>query len=174
MLETKRLLLIPLTYRQLLLYIKNDGSLERNLNINPTHRNISPELAEAITQSILPMVADQSKNYLFSTLWTLIDKNKQVMVGDLCFKGEPNLAGEIEIGYGTYTDSQNKGFMTEAVGGIIQWTLTYPTIHNITAETEKINKASYRVLLKNNFITCYENDDFMFWQLKLVDVRFRL
>ncbi len=36
--------------------------------------------------------------------------------------GEPNANGEIEIGYGTYDEFQGKGFLTEIVGGIIEWT----------------------------------------------------
>ena len=33
MLQTERLNIVPLTYSQLLKYIKNDGSLEEELNI---------------------------------------------------------------------------------------------------------------------------------------------
>jgi len=36
------------------------------------------------------------------------------MVGHLCIVREPNAKGEVEVGYGTYDEFQNKGFMTEA------------------------------------------------------------
>src|SRR5882724_8582938 len=112
MIETERIILKPLTYEQLIKYIKCDNSLEAELNLNETSRTISSELKEAFEQTILPNVADKTKNYLYSTLWTAISKIDNKMVGDLCIVGEPNLEGEIEIGYGTYDEFQNKGFMT--------------------------------------------------------------
>jgi ribosomal-protein-alanine N-acetyltransferase len=68
MIETEQLILKPLTYEQLLKYIKCDNSLESELHLNATSRTISPELKEAFEQTILPSVADKTKNYLFSTL----------------------------------------------------------------------------------------------------------
>lgn len=68
MIETKRLFIKPLTFDQLIKYLKNDNSLEDELNLNPTSRAIPNELKEAIEQTILPNVADSSKNYLFNPL----------------------------------------------------------------------------------------------------------
>lgn len=84
MIETARLIIKPLTYNQLKKYIKCDNSLEAELNINKVSRTISADLKEAFEQTILPNVADKSKNYLFSTLWTAISKKENKMVGDLC------------------------------------------------------------------------------------------
>jgi len=61
MVETERLILKPLTYGQL--------------------------IKEAFEQTILPNVADTTKNYLFSTLWTAISKIGNKMIGDLCIVG---------------------------------------------------------------------------------------
>ena len=56
MLETDRLILKPLTYSQLLKYVACDNSLEVELKLNENPRNISPELKEALEQTILPNV----------------------------------------------------------------------------------------------------------------------
>ena len=58
MLETKRLLIKPLTYNQLIKYIKCNNSLEEELNLNKTSRTISVELKEAFEQTILQNVKD--------------------------------------------------------------------------------------------------------------------
>ena len=158
MLETKRLILRPLTYEQLIKYTKCDNSLEAELNLNETSRTISPELKEAFEQTILPNVADNTKNYLYSTLWTAISKTENKMIGDLCIVGEPNADGEIEIGYGTYEEFQNKGFMTEIVSAIIEWTKTQPIVKSIIASTDKTNTASFKVLEKNSFIKIGETE----------------
>ncbi len=167
MLETKRLILKPLTYEQLQKYIKDDQSLEEELSLYKTIRIISPELKEALEQTILPNVADSTKNYLFSTLWTAISKAENKMIGDLCIVGEPNAEGQIEIGYGTYAEFQNKGFMTEMVSGMVAWAKTQPMVKSIIASTDKSNAASYKVLKKNGFTKTGETDTLFNWQLRV-------
>ncbi len=167
MIETKRLILKPLTYDQLLKYAKSDNSLEKELNLNETSRIISPQLKEALEETILPNVADKDKNYLYSTLWTAISKAENKMVGDLCIIGEPNTDGEIEIGYGTYDEFQGKGFMTEMVGGIIEWARSQPIVKSIIASTDKTNAASFKVLQKNSFIKIGETETSFNWKLEV-------
>ncbi len=166
---TERLLLQPLTHDQLLQYTKNDGSLEAALQINPSERTISADLQEALEQTILPNVADPRNNYVFNTLWTIILKSENTMVGDLCFVGEPNAAGEIEIGYGTYEKYRKKGLMTEAVGAMIEWAKQQPGVRDIIASTEKNNPASSAVLVKNKFVNDGETERLLQWRRSLND-----
>jgi len=167
MIETERLILKPLTYEQLIKYIKCDNSLEAELKLNKSSRTISDELKEAFEQTILPNVADKNKNYLYSTLWTAISKAENEMVGDLCIIGEPNEDGEIEIGYGTYDEFRNKGFMTEIVQGIIKWAKTQPKVKSVIASTDKTNTASFKVLKKNRFVKIGETETLFNWKRQL-------
>ncbi len=167
MIETERLILRPLTYEQLVKYTKCDNSLEEELGLNKTSRTISPELKEAFEQTILPNVADTTKDYLYSTLWTAISKEANKMVGDICIVGQPNSNGEIEIGYGTYNEFQQQGFMTEAVGGMISWAKSQPKVFSIIASTDKENIGSFTILLKNNFLKIGETEILFHWKLKL-------
>ena len=167
MIETERLVLKPLTHDQLIKYIRLDNSLEAELNLNQTARTISPELKEALEQTILPNVSDPGKNYLFSTLWTVISTEENKMVGDLCFVGEPNTEGEVEIGYGTYEEFRKRGFMTEAVAGMIKWAEKQPNIRSIIASTEKSNIDSYSILERNNFKKSGETETLYNWRLRI-------
>lgn len=164
MIATPRLLLLPLTYSQLLKYIRCDHSLETELHVQPSSRKISIELKAALEETILPKVADPSKNYLYSTLWTAVMKESNQMVGDICIVGEPNEAGEIEIGYGTYDEFKNKGYMTEIVGGMLEWVKTQPTVKTVIASTEKENISSCKVLEKNGFTNYGENGNLILWK----------
>ncbi|MFN3487832.1 MAG: GNAT family N-acetyltransferase [Emticicia sp.] len=167
MIETERLILRPLTYEQLIKYTKADNSLEEELKLEKSPRSISPELREALEDSIIPLVANSDKNYLYSTLWTLILKEEKRMVGDLCFKGEPNIDGEIEIGYGTYFEFRRKGYMTEAVGEMLKWAKTQPKILKVLASTEKSNISSQRILKSNNFSQIEEVGSIINWEIKV-------
>jgi len=163
--ETERLMLKPLNYEQLVKYVRCDNSLETEFNLNRSSRVISADLKEAFEQSIFPNVADKTKNYLFSTIWTAISKNEKLMVGDICLYGEPNAAGKVEIGYGTYDEFRNKGFMTEIVSGMIKWIETQAAVKSIIASTEKTNTASFRVLEKNGFIKIGNTENLLRWEL---------
>ncbi len=167
MVETKRLILKPLTYEQLLKYIRCDNSLETELNIKETSRSISTELKEALEHTILPNVADKNKNYLYSTLWTIIFKEENRMVGDICFVGEPDKEGEVEIGYGTSSEFRNRGFMTEAVKGMVSWAKKQSCIKSIVADTEKTNISSFKVLEKNSFKKYGETETLFKWRLRI-------
>jgi ribosomal-protein-alanine N-acetyltransferase len=79
----------------------------------------------------------------------------------------PNVYGEIEIGYGTYDEFQNKGFMTEIVSGIIEWSKTQLIVKSIIASTDKTNTASFKVLQKNNFVKIGETEALFNWKLDL-------
>lgn len=171
MIETERLILKPLTYDQLVKFAKCDNSLETELNLCRTSRTISEELIEALEQTILPNVADKSKNYLYSTIWTAISKNEKKIVGDLCIYGEANANGEIEIGYGTYEEFQNKGYMTEIVKGIIDWVESQSSVKSIIASTSKTNVASFRVLEKNYFIKIGGSENLFKWKLELYAIQ---
>jgi [ribosomal protein S5]-alanine N-acetyltransferase len=168
MIETERLILEPLNYNQLIKYIRLDNSLENELNLNESKRTISPELKEALEQTILPNVLDPQKNYLFSTLWTVISKEENKMVGDLCFVGEPNANGEVEIGYGTYEEFRKRGFMTEAVSAMIKWAKNQPDIRTIIASTDKTNVDSFSILQKNNFTKSGETETLFNWRLEII------
>jgi len=165
-LETDRLRIIPLTHNQLINYLQTDGSLEEELDVEPLKRKIGIELIDAFETIILPAVGNPSKNFLFSTLWTIIDKERRVMVGDFCFKGEANTDGEVEIGYGIYPQFQKKGYMTEAVGVICQWAFEQNRVASVLAETNNTNTASQKVLMKNGFKAFLETNKMTWWRLQ--------
>ncbi len=166
MVETDRLLIQPLSRRQLFQYIRNDGSFETGLNLPPANLVITPDLREAFQLSILPNVEDHRRSRFFYTLWTAIRKDDPCLVGDLLFKGPPNPMGEIEIGYGTNPDFRGKGYMTEAVGGLVRWAFSQPEVCCILAETERTNPASMRILEKNNFELFSRNDHTYLWRIE--------
>jgi RimJ/RimL family protein N-acetyltransferase len=157
-----------LSYNQLREYTELNNRLEQSLGLNSFTRTLPDELKEALEQVILPQVA-ASDNPLYATLWTIIDKEPKLMVGDLCFKGAPNAQGEVEIGYGTYDSFQGRGFMTEAIGAVTQWALKQPEVQAILAETDINNIASHRTLSKNSFTVYKEVENMIWWRLNRAD-----
>jgi ribosomal-protein-alanine N-acetyltransferase len=88
-------------------------------------------------------------------------------LADVCFQGEPNEQGEIEIGYGTYDQHQGKGYMTEVVQGMLHWAAKQENVRAIIASTDKTNIASYIILEKNGFKKVSESEEQFNWRLLL-------
>ena len=165
MIETERLRILPLSLEQLKKYLQPGGALETELGLTATERFISPDLAEAFETSILPNVADTDKNYLYYTLWAVITKAENTIVAGLLFTGEPSKDGEVEIGYGTEPPHQNKGYMTEAIAGIVTWTKSQTAVKTLLAQTDKDNLPSHKTLSKNNFQPFRTEMNKIWWKL---------
>jgi [ribosomal protein S5]-alanine N-acetyltransferase len=168
MVETSRLTITPLNYRQLELYIQGEGKLEKEFRLTITGRTVAPDIKERVIDLILPKVkAAIADEYFFYTFWIVIEKATKVIVAELGFKGEPNKNGEIEIGYGTMHEQRKKGYMTEAVGGMIDWAKQRADIKYILAETDENNLASIKVLKKNKFRFFDRREKMKWWKIRV-------
>lgn len=165
--ETERLHLFPLTLEQLELYLKTGDQLERALGLTPFGRTISPPVLNRVAQFTLPEMERAGDNYLFYTFWLVVDKQSKVIVAEMGFKGLPTADGQVEIGYGTMPAMQNKGYMTEAVKGLLQWAARRPDITIVLAETRADNTPSIRVVEKNGFVQAGRQGDFFYWKIQV-------
>lgn len=168
MIETTRLKIIPLTYQQLVLYLSAEDKFEKDHGLTVTGRVVAPEVKDMVERFTLPhMKLVYGDNYLFYTFWIAIDNSSKIIVAELGFKGIPNNKGEIEIGYGTMPRQQSKGYMTEAVAGMIQWVSGRADVEYVLAETNENNHASIRVVQKNGFVQFAKKREMLWWR-KLV------
>lgn len=162
--ENDLLVLTPLTNEQLQLYVLNDGSLERHLGVGYSPKKINSDLQDGLHRHFLPLVEKHPEDFYYYTLWSIVLKKENVLVGDICFKGPPDEQGQVEIGYGTYDRYQNKGIMTEAVRLLLSWCQTCPEIKTVLAETETGNTASEKILLKTGFTLYHQGRDNSWWR----------
>ena len=168
MIETTRLSIIPLSHKQLHLYLQGKNKLEKELGLSMGSRLVLPEVRDKTVFFILPFVKSaKADHYLFHTFWVIIDKASKTIVAELGFKGPPNDKGEIEIGYGSFWGEHNKGIMTEAVAGVLLWASKRTDVRFVLAETSETNKASIRVLEKNNFQIFERKSGMLWWRVEV-------
>lgn len=98
--------------------------------------------------------------------WFVIRKKTGEVIGDVGFKGEPDVKGIVEIGYGIVPPAQGKGFATEAVQAVIQWAFSSPAVKQIVAECHADNLASIRVLEKLHMEWTKSKNGVLKWQLR--------
>jgi ribosomal-protein-alanine N-acetyltransferase len=165
MIETERLNLIPLNLELLEQYVALDGALEKSLEVISYPRTITNDLHAALKHVIIPRVRKNMNDFHFSTIWTAINKEKRVMIGDICFKGKPDGLGRVELGYGTYPDFQQQGYMSEMVEAMSAWAFAQPRVKVVLAETNEDNKASQKVLANNGFVHYETKLGMKWWKL---------
>lgn len=161
-LETDRLELIPLTAEQLKRWLDDLPGLEAELNC--TYRG------EPLADGFRDIVAGQCEavsacpaDYLWTTFWLLIRKSDRCAVGSADFKKPPDGRGEVELGYGLSPAFEHGGYMTEAVRAMTAWALAQPGVAAVTAETERYNLPSQRVLSRCGF-TLYGQGETLWWR----------
>lgn len=103
-------------------------------------------------------------------VWFVIDKKKNIIIGDIGFKGKPNDVNTVEIGYGITTSEQRKGYATEAVAQIIQWAFQFKNVDKIIAKCHVYNIPSIRVLEKLGMKQIGIDNNFLNWELRKKDL----
>jgi [ribosomal protein S5]-alanine N-acetyltransferase len=167
MIETDRLLIKPLSGNQLKKYVDSSNELSLDMGLKPSLVLLDENVKEAIRNDLLTNIFDENKDPLFYTMWLIIKRKSAVIIGAICFHGEPDDKGEVEIGYGTDEPFQNLGYMSETIAGLAQWIFENKKAQIIKAETECDNIPSISVLEKNGFKITQQTDSSFI--LKLVN-----
>ena len=81
----------------------------------------------------------------------MIEAKDGTHIGELCFKGIGE-DGSVEIGYGIAENHRGHGYATEAVTAAVSWALAQKAVKSVTAEVDRDNIASVRVLEKSGFV----------------------
>ncbi|GAB3548538.1 GNAT family N-acetyltransferase [Spirosoma fluminis] len=164
MIETLRLTLIPLTLDQVVLHVADGYRLEETLGLRQGHRKVVEPVLSVITHFTIPRLKESARDPLYHTMWLAIDRQKQQIVAEAKFKGEPDETGAVEIGYGTYPAFQRQGYMSEMVGGLVDWAGKQPGVLRVAADTDVENVASQKVLEKNRFALFNRTENLLWWQ----------
>lgn len=88
------------------------------------------------------------------SFWYLLTSESGIseVLGICGFKGRPNAAGSVEIGYSVLSQFRNRGYATEAVERLVTWAFSHQSVVEVSAETLPHLKQSIRVLQKNGFV----------------------
>ncbi|MBQ0138876.1 MAG: GNAT family N-acetyltransferase [Kurthia sp.] len=98
--------------------------------------------------------------------WLIVRKSDNLVIGDIGFKGKPNLNKVVEIGYGFLKSYWHKGYATEAANALIKWSFATDKVNKIMAEVLKENLASIHVLEKIGMKRLTEVNEMYYYQIK--------
>jgi [ribosomal protein S5]-alanine N-acetyltransferase len=164
--ETQRLRLIPLSRRQLELYLGAPEELERELGFLVSRSVLTERVRHAIEVKLTKMARADAATHAWYTYWLIVVAGAPFGAGLAGFKGAPS-AGEAEIGYGIDPAYQGRGYVTETVRALIAWAFQEPACRAVVAPgTLKTNIASNRVLAKVGMTVYAETDSALSWAIE--------
>ena len=164
--QTARLRLGALTFKQLELYLAMPGQLEPMLGVSIS-RDVRTETVErAIRMKLAKMAQADEKDHAWYTYWLVIVTSRLAGAGLAGFKGVPDSEGIVEIGYGIAPAFQGKGYTTEAAQALIAWAFETPACKAVIApHTRRSNVASNRVLQKVGMRVYAETVEDVSWRI---------
>lgn len=133
--HTKRLTLVPRTLEEMIMIQKIEAD---------------PEMKQAY-QEMIDMMRTLSDRDEWASEWKMMSADGKI-VGGIGYKGLPDDAGTVEVGYGVNKAYRRQGFASEAVNGMAEWALSKEKVRFVTAQTEPENEISQKVLLRNGFV----------------------
>lgn len=168
MLDTTRLILVPLSHEQMVLYKNDPPALAANLGVHYIERQHDPatlgDLADALEFWITHTWVHRDR-FEWYTNWEIILKEEQIAIGGIGFAGFPDEVGKTMVGYGLDIRYHGKGYATEALTALLEWGFKQPELTTVVADSPLQHPASHRVLIKNGFIETHRDDQLTHWKL---------
>jgi RimJ/RimL family protein N-acetyltransferase len=138
------LVLRPVT-RQLAQDIIDGGPAARAFAPGALHERIPQAMGFAIRD------IESGAAAALPTVWVVIRRADEQIVGDLGTHGLPDDEGRVEIGYALAPSVRGQGVGTAAVAAFLGRLATVPAVRQVTAVTGADNTASRRLLERQQF-----------------------
>ena len=129
---------------------------DRVLFSSVIHADVSAEWPPETLRDALPVFRDLHQTHPDWAGWLgwyaiAMTEARPVLCGSVGFKGPPDDAGMVEIGYSLLPSYRHAGLASEMVAGLIGWACRNPRVRSVEAETTPDNLRSIRVLERNHF-----------------------
>lgn len=164
--STERLKMVPLDKANLQLSIRDFSKVEGALGLTISGKKLNDRETK-VYKIRLEAVESNQINYRWNTVWVIALKDINRFIGTIMIKNYPNEKGEVIIGYSIQKAYRGKGFMTEALNGLIKWMFLNTEVKAVVADTLKDNIPSQRVLQKIGMINYFEDEECLWWRLTM-------
>jgi RimJ/RimL family protein N-acetyltransferase len=121
------------------------GPIARTFETGALHDRI-PQAMDIAIRDI-----DSGAAAVLPTVWLIVRRADERVLGDLGTHGPPDGEGCVEIGYSLASSTRGMGMGTAAVAAFIQRLAAVPGIRRLTAVTGVDNTASRRLLERQGF-----------------------
>ena len=104
-----------------------------------------------------------------SIMWAISFKNDPKLIGTICFWNIKKEDFRAEIGFILLPEYHGKGIMDEALRAVIDFGFNTMKLHSIEGNVNPENKASIKLMERNNFVREAYFKDHYFYEGKFLD-----
>jgi RimJ/RimL family protein N-acetyltransferase len=148
-LETRRLRLVAADASLIRMELGDRGALLAALRC-AMPAGWPPPLNDDASFSYFLAEMERNASFIGWGYWYVIESASNEAIGICGFKGRPDEAGQVEIGYSIMAARQRSGFGSEAVAALIAW-CTDRGARSVVGETFPDLVGSIRVMERNGF-----------------------
>jgi [ribosomal protein S5]-alanine N-acetyltransferase len=112
---------------------------------------LSAEWPDTNLFGVLRRHAEKSVDAECFGVWVIIERCSRNVVGDIGFRGPPDDAGTIEVGYSVIPSRRGRGYAAEAASALVEWAQSQPGVHVIVAGCDPDNLPSIYTLERVGF-----------------------
>lgn len=146
--ETARLLIVPLTHAALQAWVDLDGGrLTRETGAAFPDPPEPPPLFGADLSGFRDRMAE-TPDELGWWAWLVLRRDDAVAVGVCGLGGPPGPGGTVAMGYSVYPRLEGRGYATEAARAVMEWALARPGVRCVRATVPLWNAGSIAVARK--------------------------
>lgn len=153
-LKSSRIDIQPLSLDDLQVYVKSRADFERMKGFQVSGEYLPEAYCEEITEMVSRVHLNWSTNnndYLFFTLWIMVERNLNRIIGLFTFNGKPNTNGEVEVFFSIEKPYRKNGYATEVMTEILAWGSKSKLFKYVLIEADLRNKAAMSSLKKLGF-----------------------
>lgn len=169
MIETPRLRLVSVSETQLA-----DLMAERSPVVDDVPVTVPPEWADlwvdhpdALAYTLTGLRNDPALQALGWWSYLFVQRDNRTLIGMGGFRGKPDAAGMVEIGYAIVAPYRSRGLATEAARAMTDFALGSPAVRRVQAHTLAVDNESNRLLKTIGYQyngTINDPDDGAIWQ----------
>lgn len=149
--ESRRLTLVAATSEIVAADLAGRQALAEALDAEVTDE-WPPELYDSPAMRVAQEQLRDPSEHGWSLWYLLCNLFEPPRVIGICgFKGKPDRAGSVEIGYSVLRSYRFQGYASEAVARLVHWAFSHQHVREVTAETLPHLRQSIRVMEKNGF-----------------------
>lgn len=153
-LQSPRIDILPLSLEDLKVFVQSRAEFEKIHKLKISGVKLSEAYCEEITEMVsrIPLNwSTENNDYLFYTLWVMIERNLKSVIGLFSLNGKPNSNGEVEVFFSIEPPYRQKGYATEVMKKILEWGTKSKLFKYVLIEADFRNKAAMASLKKLGF-----------------------
>ncbi|MFN2491041.1 MAG: GNAT family N-acetyltransferase [Actinomycetota bacterium] len=161
--RTARLLLTPCSLDAARASLISPSALEQLVDVEVPVTWPPADLRDALVFYVRQLSNDEM--HAGWGVWLVVSRDERALAGSVGFKGKPDAARAVEIGYGIEAPFRRRGYATEAVQGLLGWGWTQG-VKRVVAECREDNVGSIRVLERAGMSRLEPRGGMLWWELK--------